>query len=117
SRPDPRPPAARYRRCCLRRTSPDRTGGRRGTAGTGAMTGLVDADRPLHENFDCALLDLDGVVYRGADAVPHAAGVIGTIRRHGMGTVFVTNNASRTPEDIADHLTELGVPTGPEEVT
>ena len=30
-------------------------------------------EQPLAQSYDTALLDLDGVVYRGAEAVPHAA--------------------------------------------
>lgn len=80
------------------------------------MTGLLESAEPLDRAFDCALLDLDGVVYRGSVSVPHAADAIAAARTAGMGTVFVTNNASRTPRMVADHLTELGVPTGAEEV-
>ena len=80
------------------------------------MSGLLASPRALREAFDCALLDLDGVVYRGPQAVPHAAAAVGEARALGMGTMFVTNNASRTPDAVADHLTDLGIPTGPEEV-
>ncbi len=78
--------------------------------------GLRGSAAPLHEHYDCALLDLDGVVYRGPDPVPHAAEAIAAARAT-MATVFVTNNASRTPEQVAEHLTQLGVATGPGEVT
>ena len=54
------------------------------------------------ERFDVALLDLDGVVYRGEDAVPHAAEAIDAAGRAGMRAAYVTNNALRTPEAVAD---------------
>ncbi|UFU05059.1 HAD-IIA family hydrolase [Ruania halotolerans] len=78
---------------------------------------LIGSERPLQEAFDVALLDLDGVVYRGAQDVPHAADAVATAREVGMGTMFVTNNAARSPQTVARHLTDLAVPTGPEEVT
>lgn len=81
------------------------------------MNGLLESTQSLQTVYDCALLDLDGVVYRGANAVDHAAAAIETARQGGMSTMFVTNNAARTPGTVADHLTDLGVPTGPEEVT
>ena len=67
--------------------------------------------------FDVALLDLDGVVYRGPAAVPHAPEAIAAARARGLGAMYVTNNANRPPSTVADHLTEIGVPTGPEDVT
>ena len=60
---------------------------------------------PLATRHDVALLDLDGVLYVGPDAVPGAAGVAGPSRGElGLRCAFVTNNASRTPERVAEHL-------------
>lgn len=81
------------------------------------MSGLEKSEDALQDAFDCALLDLDGVVYRGPYAVRYAPQAVQHARERQMRTMFVTNNASRTPDSIADHLTDLGVPTGPEEVT
>ena len=47
----------------------------------------------------------DGVVYVGGAAVPRAAESIATSRDRGMRPAFITNNASRTPDTVADHLT------------
>jgi HAD superfamily hydrolase (TIGR01450 family) len=60
--------------------------------------------------YDVALLDLDGVVYVGPDAVPGVPQALATARGVGMRLAFVTNNAARPPEEVAAHLTELGVP-------
>lgn len=62
------------------------------------------------------MLDLDGVVYVGPDAVPQAPAALSRARQQGMRLAFVTNNAARTPTAIADHLVELGVAARPEEV-
>ncbi|MGN6250234.1 MAG: HAD-IIA family hydrolase [Marmoricola sp.] len=70
---------------------------------------LVATDRPLLAEHDLLVLDLDGVVYRGPAAVPGAAEALEEARRAGVGVAFVTNNAARTPEDVAAHLTRLGV--------
>jgi glycerol 3-phosphatase-2 len=72
--------------------------------------------RPPFEIYDVALLDLDGVVYVGADAVPGVPDALAGARRTGMRLGFVTNNAARTPQDVAEHLTALGVPARPEDV-
>lgn len=66
------------------------------------MTTLVEMFRGL-------VCDLDGVVYRGAVAVPHAAESLNAAKAAGIGTVFATNNASRTPQDVGDQLRSLGV--------
>jgi HAD superfamily hydrolase (TIGR01450 family) len=66
--------------------------------------------RPLTEEYDTALLDLDGVVYAGPDAVEHAVESLEAARSAGMRLAYVTNNASRPPRVVAAHLTELGVP-------
>ena len=62
----------------------------------------------LLARYDALLLDLDGTVYRGREAVPGAAEAVSAARDHGTGIRFVTNNASRAPRDVADHLTEIG---------
>jgi HAD superfamily hydrolase (TIGR01450 family) len=71
----------------------------------------------LSQEHDVALLDLDGVVYIGPNAVPNAVSALAQARRDGMRLAFVTNNAARPPEVVASHLSELGVPARPEEVT
>ena len=63
----------------------------------------------LIASFDALLLDLDGVVYIGPHAVPHAAQALAVARSAGIACAFVTNNASRTPDLVAEHLRELGV--------
>jgi HAD superfamily hydrolase (TIGR01450 family) len=65
---------------------------------------------PPSEVYDVALLDLDGVVYVGPDAVPGVPEALVAARRAGMRLGFVTNNAARTPDEVAAHLTELHVP-------
>ncbi|WP_405781933.1 HAD hydrolase-like protein [Streptomyces sp. NBC_00859] len=64
----------------------------------------------LSETYDTALLDLDGVVYAGGEAIDHAVKSLGTARDGGMHLAYVTNNALRPPDAVARHLTELGVP-------
>ncbi|TFV71089.1 HAD-IIA family hydrolase [Blastococcus sp. CT_GayMR19] len=70
----------------------------------------------MTDRYDSALLDLDGVLYIGGDAVPGAPEAVAAARAAGMRVAFVTNNASRTPDTVADHLTSLGVPATPADV-
>ncbi|GAB2947631.1 MULTISPECIES: HAD-IIA family hydrolase [unclassified Streptomyces] len=70
----------------------------------------------LNEAYDTALLDLDGVVYAGGEAIVHAVDSLAAARAGGMHLAYVTNNALRTPDAVAEHLTELGVPAEPSDV-
>ena len=70
---------------------------------------VAGSPAPPSEVYDVALLDLDGVVYVGPDAVPGVPEALAAARTAGMRLGFVTNNAARTPEDVAEHLTALGV--------
>jgi glycerol-1-phosphatase len=70
---------------------------------------LASSAEPLASRYDVALLDLDGVVYIGREAVPHAAQALAGARAVGMRLAFVTNNAARPPSVVADQLTGLGV--------
>ncbi|MGZ4617985.1 MAG: HAD-IIA family hydrolase [Frankiaceae bacterium] len=65
---------------------------------------------------DVALLDLDGVLYLGKEAIPNVAPALRAARSDGMRLAFVTNNAMRTPIEVAEHLAALGVPASPDEV-
>lgn len=65
---------------------------------------------------DGLLCDLDGVVYAGAEAIPGAVETLTSLIEAGTPVAFVTNNASRSPQAVAEHLVELGVPTDAEHV-
>ena len=67
-------------------------------------------------DFDGLLLDLDGCVYTGRTAVPGAARALNGLAEAGVPVVFLTNNASRSARQVADHITELGVDARPEQV-
>lgn len=71
---------------------------------------------PLCSEFDVLLFDLDGVVYVGPDAVPHAAEAIAAVRDRGVICAFITNNASRTATAVSAHLSDLGVPCHADDV-
>ena len=79
------------------------------TDDVGATVPLQPSTGPLVSDYDVVLLDLDGVVYIGTNAVPGAAQHLDDARGAGARLVFVTNNASRPPETVAEHLSELGV--------
>jgi ribonucleotide monophosphatase NagD (HAD superfamily) len=70
----------------------------------------------LATSYDLLMFDLDGVVYVDGRAVEHAAESIAQAREGGAHIAFITNNASRTPEQVAAQLGELGVTATPADV-
>jgi len=85
-------------------------------AGDGVRTRPAGSGEALSEAYDTALLDLDGVVYAGGLAIKYAVESLGTARKGGMHLAYVTNNALRTPDAVAEHLTELGIETAAADV-
>ena len=77
--------------------------------------GVISNDS-LAGDFDSFLVDLDGVVYVGPTAVSGASETLTDLTTAGHRVCFVTNNASRTPQDVAAHLTDLGVPATADDV-
>jgi glycerol-1-phosphatase len=70
----------------------------------------------LVSHYDSLLLDLDGVVYLGAKPVVHAVESINQAQSNGLKVGYVTNNASRKPESIAEQLVGFGLNVEPDEV-
>jgi glycerol-1-phosphatase len=77
---------------------------------------FLNCPQPLMLKYDTALLDLDGVVYIGSSEVPGAKVHLAAARKAGLRLAFVTNNASRPPAAVADHLNKLGIPATPNDV-
>ncbi|MBF4463014.1 MULTISPECIES: HAD-IIA family hydrolase [unclassified Rathayibacter] len=64
---------------------------------------------------DAVLADLDGVVYKGADAIPFAVESLNRASES-LRVGYITNNASRTDASVAGHLSDLGLSVRPEDV-
>jgi 4-nitrophenyl phosphatase len=62
------------------------------------------------------LVDLDGVVYRGADPVPGVAAVLADRAARGDDVVYVTNNSMHYRADYQTRLAAMGAPVTPETV-
>lgn len=60
----------------------------------------------LAQQHDCLLLDLDGTVFRGYDLTEGAAAALEKVPGRKL---FVTNNASRSAGEVAEHLQDLGL--------
>ncbi len=69
----------------------------------------------LWNKYDALILDLDGVIYIGENAVEHAIESINAIS-HIVKVSAATNNASRTSVQVAHHLRELGLKIADQDV-
>jgi glycerol 3-phosphatase-2 len=72
--------------------------------------------KALCDEHDVIFFDLDGVIYIGPHAVQHAADVITELRTRGIKCCFVTNNASRTPDEVSNHLSDVGITASADDV-
>jgi glycerol 3-phosphatase-2 len=71
------------------------------------------ADRTMLRGVEALVCDLDGVVYRGPEAVPHAVEVLTSLD---LPVLYLTNNASRSTAEVAEHLVHLGLSVEPSDV-
>jgi glycerol 3-phosphatase-2 len=61
--------------------------------------------KTIAQEYDCLLIDLDGTVFRGRQATD---GAVQSLDRVNSRKLYVTNNASRSADEVAAHLRELG---------
>ena len=69
---------------------------------------LKECSVALCDEYDLAMLDLDGVVYIGSAAVEGAPGHLEAAAT-GLHLAYITNNAARPPSVVAEHLRTLGI--------
>jgi 4-nitrophenyl phosphatase len=62
------------------------------------------------------LVDLDGVVYRGADPVPGVAAVLMDRANRGDDVVYVTNTSMHYRADYVSRLSEMGAPVAADRI-
>jgi 4-nitrophenyl phosphatase len=60
--------------------------------------------------------DLDGVIWRGDEPIPHAAEGVAAVRAAGLTVGFLSNNSSMVLGDVVAKLVDAGVPARPDEV-
>ena len=74
-----------------------------GSAATGQAEAAALADR-----HDALLVDLDGTLILAGHPIPDAAASLKAAAARGARTVIVTNNASRSPAEVAESLSDMG---------
>src|SRR5438132_6766822 len=74
---------------------------------------IVNMDQPINlawlRDLRAILFDIDGVLHRGWSPLPGAAEMPGVLGRLGIAYLCVTNNASRTPAQVAEGFAAIGV--------
>lgn len=60
------------------------------------------------DDIALVLSDLDGVVYRGKEAIPGAVSALTSAAQNAR-VAYITNNASRTAAQVAEHLRSFGL--------
>lgn len=70
----------------------------------------------MEADFDGLIVDLDGVVWVGAEAVPGSVGAIAQLRARGVRLVFLTNNPRGSRAEYAARLRDIGVPADESEI-
>lgn len=62
------------------------------------------------------LIDLDGTMYRGTEVIKEAVVFVRTLKEKGIPYLFVTNNSSKTPSQVAEKLQKFSIPATKEQV-
>ena len=71
---------------------------------------------PAVSRYDHVLLDLDGCLWVGDDALEGAAAAVAALREGGKGIAFITNDVRHAPEDYVRKLWRLGFQASVDEV-
>jgi 4-nitrophenyl phosphatase len=67
-------------------------------------------------NLHHLIIDMDGVLYRGKQAIPGTGAFLDFLREQGIGFLLATNNSTRTPKQYVDKLAEMGVAVRADEI-
>lgn len=62
------------------------------------------------------LIDLDGTMYRGTEPIQEAVQFVQKLHEKHIPYLFVTNNSSRTPKQVAEKLTQFEIPANEHQV-
>jgi 4-nitrophenyl phosphatase len=62
------------------------------------------------------IFDMDGVIYRGAAAIPGAGSFVARLRAASVPFLFLTNNATTPADQVAARITGMGIPASSAEI-
>ena len=61
------------------------------------------------KQYNGFLIDLDGTMYRGTEVIQEAGHFVNELKARDLPYLFVTNNSSRTPLQVAQKLKDFGI--------
>ncbi len=62
------------------------------------------------KHYEGFLIDLDGTIYRGKEEIEEAVEFVKQLERKKLPYLFVTNNSTKRPDQVAALLEKMGVP-------
>lgn len=68
------------------------------------------------KRYEGYLIDLDGTMYRGIEKIDGASRFVKRLVENKIPYLFVTNNSSQTPEEVAAKLVTMDIPATKEQV-
>ncbi len=72
--------------------------------------------KPATELFDAYVFDMDGTIYLGDHLLPGAARLVRELRGRNIPVRFLSNNPTKDPEQYAEKLARLGLPTNLDDI-
>ena len=61
------------------------------------------------KHYKAYLIDLDGTMYKGTDEIDGASQFIDYLNQNQIPHLYVTNNSTKTPEQVAAKLHEMNI--------
>ena len=80
------------------------------------VTAFGKGRQQVMKNYKGYLIDLDGTMYLGTDEIDGATQFIDYLNNHQIPHLYVTNNSTKTPEEVTQKLKEMNIDAKPEEV-
>lgn len=80
------------------------------------VTAFGKGEKSIMKQYKAYLIDLDGTMYMGTDEIDGAKQFIDYLNVKGIPHLYVTNNSTKTPEQVTEKLREMHIDAKPEEV-
>ena len=68
------------------------------------------------KSYKLYLIDLDGTIYNGEKKIKYAKEFVGYLNKNNIDYLFLTNNSTKQPSEVVEHLKKFDVETTEEHV-
>ena len=68
------------------------------------------------KQYKLYLIDLDGTIYNGDKKIKYAKEFVDYLNTNNIDYLFLTNNSTRQPKEVAEHLKNFDIDTSEEHV-